>query len=664
MRTALPLFFICCLFWACQPAQKLDLNLQSPDGHINLNFDPDAFQYTVKKNQKAIMAPSQLGLIFKEEIANGPYQLINSTKNNHQEKWQPVWGQFDEFEDHHNEMILNLENAQGFKMNVIFRAFNDGLAFRYQIPAQKTKTSLHLIDELTTFALAKEDTVWWTEGNANTYERPYQKTLTTALDSANTPITIEGENGLIVLHEAALVDYSDMRLKNVGNNTYKAHLCPWPDGTLVKTQSPMQSPWRTIILADDLNGLVASSMILNLNEPSKIKDTSWIHPFKYIGIWWGMHTGYYTWTEGERHGANTKNAKAYIDFAAKHNIEGVLFEGWNKGWENWGKGNFFDFVTPYDDFDFEEVADYAQKKNVQLIGHHETGGNIPMYEQKLDTALKQLVHFDMHALKTGYAGGIIPEGQPKHGQFMVRHYLEVVKKGAENKIMINAHEPIKPTGLERTYPNMMTREGARGMEYNGWSKKITPEHTTVLPFTRIIAGPMDYTPGIFNITYDGQKQRWHPKDTFAITRVNTTLAKQMALWVVLYSPQQMASDLIENYEGHPCFKFFQDLPSKWNESRVIDGKIGDFAVIGRRHENDWYVGAITDEHPRKLKVELDFLEKDKKYRAVIYGDGPETDYDKNPKAYQIKTIDDLSSADRLELDLCKSGGSAIQIIPL
>jgi len=419
----------------------------------------------------------------------------------------------------------------------------------------------------------------------------------------------------------------------------------------VKGRTPLKSPWRVILIAKEAAALLKSHVIINLNPPSKIEDTSWIHPMKYVGIWWGMHIGTYTWHSGPKHGATTGRAKKYIDFAAAHGIQGVLIEGWNVGWDSWLSGNNVqDYTKSYADFDLEEVVRYARKKGVEIIGHHESGGNVPAYERQLQAALDYYQKLGIHAVKTGYAGKMHPRGQHHHGQWMVRHYRKVAEEAAKRQIMIDAHEPIKPTGVRRTWPNFMTREGARGMEYNAWSEGNPPEHTTILPFTRFLAGPMDYTPGIFNIKFDPSGKH----------RVYTTLAKQLALYVVLYSPMQMAADLIENYENQPAFKFIEDVPVDWDETVPLAAKIGDYVSVARRQGDNWYVGTITDEHPRRINIPLSFLEKGKSYLATIYEDSNQTDYDSNPTAISISTRR-VTAADTLQARMVTSGGQAVEL---
>jgi hypothetical protein len=512
------------------------------------------------------------------------------------------------------------------------------------------------MSEDTRFAFAGNHTTWWIPADFDSYEHLYYQTPLDLVFAVNTPVTMKTEGGLYVsLHEANLTDYAGMTLALVPDeiNTLRTSLVPWPDGSKVKGSTPCKTPWRTIQIATWPGGLVESSLILNLNEPCVIEDTSWIKPMKYIGIWWGMHIGKYTWHEGPDHGATTANAKRYVDFASRHGIPAVLIEGWNTGWHRWGQEGAFDHVTPYPDFDIEEVVRYAKEKGVGIIGHHETGGDVTTYDRQIEFAFRLYRDLGIHAVKTGYAGKIYPRGQYHHGQWMVNHYRMVVEKAAQYRIMLDVHEPIKPTGISRTYPNMMTREGVRGTEFNAWSEGNPPEHVTILPFTRMLAGPLDYTPGIFDLTFDEYKPG---------NRVRSTLANQLALYVILYSPLQMAADLIENYEGHPAFKFIKEVPVDWDETRVLNAEIGDYVTIARRKGDTWYIASVTDENARALTVGLAFLEAGKTYQARIYADAPESDFESNPTAYEMRE-QQVTRDTILNVELARGGGQAITITP-
>jgi alpha-glucosidase len=504
--------------------------------------------------------------------------------------------------------------------------------------------------------LVADHDAWWTPADFDSYEHLFTEGRLHEIRAANTPVTMKTHDGFYLsIHEADLTDYAGMTLSRVGGQTlgFVSSLVPWPDGSRVKGTTPFKTPWRTIQVATWPGGLVESSLILNLNEPCKIEDTSWIKPMKYVGIWWGMHIGKYTWHTGERHGATTENAMRYIDFAAGHGIPAVLIEGWNTGWDRWGQEGAYDYVTPYPDFDLGQVVKYARDKGIAIIGHHETGGDVIGYEKQIDAAFKLYKDLGVPAVKTGYAGTIRPRGYHHHGQWMVRHYRMVVEKAARYGLMLDVHEPIKDTGISRTYPNMLTREGVRGNEYHAWETGNPPGHMTILPFTRMLAGPLDYTPGIFDITFDEYKPH---------NRVHSTLANQLALMVVLYSPMQMAADLIENYEEHPAFAFVEAVPVDWDETVVVNGEIGDYVTIARRSGTVWYVGSITDENPRVLTVDPKFLEPGTTYRALIYADSPDADFKTNPKAHEIRE-QEVTHEDVLTVALAPGGGQAITLIP-
>ena len=639
--------------------------IASPGGTAKVKFQlkNGLPQYSVLYLGKTIIQPSQLGLRFKDPGKNLDSNLVfvSSEVSSFEETWRPVWGTTDQIENHYNELriLLGKKGRTNQRMEIIFRAYDDGVAFRYRLP--DSGDSLFITDEITQFRLAGSPEAWWIPANYDSYEMLYNHGPLDSVKTANTPVTFRRQDGIhFSLHEADLTDYAGMTLKKAGTSpsVLECELVPWPDGIKVKAKGPLQTPWRTIRLSRDAGGLLTSHLIQNLNEPCKIRDTSWITPMKYVGIWWGMHIGVLTWHQGPKHGATTERAKRYIDFAAQHRIPGLLIEGWNQGWETWLSGkNTPDFTTPYPDFDMREVARYAAKKGVRLIGHHESGGNVPNYEAQLDSAFRYYEKLGVRAVKTGYAGKMNPEGQHHHGQYMVNHYRRVVKKAAEHHIMLDVHEPIKPTGISRTWPNMMTREGVRGMEYNAWSEGNPPEHTTIIPFTRGLAGPMDYTPGIFDLTFE---QAGRPDK-----RVHTTLAKQLALYVVLYSPLQMAADLIENYEQQPAFRFIEEVPVDWRKTQVLAAKIGDFAAIARqdKHSDDWYIGAITDEQARLLELPLSFLDSGRRYYAQIYADGSGADWRDNPWPMEITTCI-VSRADTLKAALAKGGGMAIRLTPV
>ena len=648
------------------------IKISSPNGKLKIKviIQEGVPHYKVSYMRKDVITLSKLGFQFKDiEPMNDNFVVIGTTNNSKDENWKPVYGTTKIIRNHFNEVIIKLREETLLKreMHLIFRAYDDGFGFRVIFPEQPNLKNLEITSEETRFNFAANHTVWWIPANYDSYEQVYNKSVLSEIKAVNTPVTMETENGLYLsIHEADLIDYAGMTLKAVEGESFalECDLVPWPDGVKVKATTPHRTPWRTIQISTKPGDLIESHLIENLNEPCQLDDVSWIKPMKYIGIWWGMHVGTETWFQGPYHGATTKNAKSYIDFAAKHNISGLLIEGWNTGWESWGQEDAFNFQTPYDDFDLPEVARYAKEKGVKIIGHHETGGQVGNYEKNLDAAFELYNQLGIQAVKTGYAGRIRPEGQHHHGQWMVNHYRNVVKKAAQCKIMLDVHEPIKPTGIRRTYPNMMTREGVRGMEYNAWSDGNPPEHTTIIPFTRMLAGPLDYTPGIFDIKlnhYKEYRKKIKIKDNLT-RRVHTTLAKQLALYVVLYSPLQMAADFPDIYENHPAFKFIKDVAVDWDETRVIDGKIGDYVIIARRNAEDWFVGAITDENKRLLQIPLNFLTDGNKYVAHIYSDASDADWESNPTEFEINQYL-VNSKNTLPAALSKGGGLAMHLVP-
>ncbi|GJM63888.1 glycoside hydrolase family 97 protein [Persicobacter diffluens] len=661
--------FLCCLMastflFACN-AEKKQVQLTSPNGNIALDFklsDNGIPEYAVKMNGRSVIAPSSLGWELKNASLSQGFKVASIEERSVDEKWQMPWGERKKIENHYNQSQIVLQQGEQ-KVTLTFRAFDDGVAFRYEIPAMAD--SIFLMEEKTQFNFVEDMQAWWIHADYDSYERLYQNTPLSKVPDANTPITFESADQKVFasIHEAALTDYAGMTLKKEGDLGFKSVLVPWPDQVLVRAKGELKSPWRTIQLAEKAGDLITSDIILNLNEPNKIADTEWIKPMKYIGVWWGMHIGHQTWTMGERHGATTEHAIDYIDFAAKHNIPAVLFEGWNTGWENWGAKDAFDHITPYADFDLDKVAAYCKEKGIELIMHNETGGDIPSYEALMEKAFSTYQELGSNAVKTGYAGGIIPRGQYHHGQYMVRHYRKVVETAAKYHLMIDAHEPIKDTGIRRTWPNMMTREGVRGMEWNGWSDGNPPSHHLIIPFTRGLSGPIDYTPGIFDLKYERYDNRIAWNTTAEImdeARINTTLAKQLALFVTLYSPLQMASDLIENYEGHPAFQFIRDVPCDWDETHILDGKIGKHMITARRDGNNWFLGGATDEEARTLTVDFSFLPKGKKYDATLYADSEETELKHNPGAYRIEKIE-VDASTKMNIPCAQSGGFAISV---
>lgn len=657
----------CILFYSCSSRPT---EVASPDGNIKITFSLDdnhRMTYRITVNDSSFILPSTLGFESKDGInLSEDFHITGTDFNTADETWTQPWGENKSIRNHYNEMAVHLADAQNTQLTLRFRAFDDGVGFRYEYEVPNVD-SLFVMNELTSFNIAQDGTSWSIPANFDTYELLYRTQPISKIDNANTPMTFKTGNVYASIHEAALTDFPEMTLKNEGDRRFKSELAPWPDGVKVRVAGgTFQSPWRTIQIAPKAVGLINSGLILNLNEPCALETTDWIRPMKYVGVWWGMHLGVESWVINDRHGATTENAKRYIDFAAANNIEAVMYEGWNEGWENWGGSQNFDYTKPYADFDIQEIARYAKEKGIEIIGHHETGGNIPNYEQQLDKAYKWYADLGIHSVKTGYAGGL-PAGHNHHGQFNVRHYRNVVTTAAKYHTTLDVHEPIKDTGIRRTYPNMMTREGARGMEWNAWSTGNPPSHHELLPFTRLLSGPMDYTPGIFDILYERAKKsplrkKWNSMDS-KDCRINTTLAKQIANWVTLYSPLQMAADMIENYEGHPAFQFFRDFDADCDWSEALAGEPGEFVVVVRRAKDNYYLGATTNEEARKVEIKLDFLEKGKTYKATIYADGKDADWETNPTSYEIieKTV---TAEDSLPIAMAKGGGQAITFMPV
>jgi len=649
--------------------------ITAPEAQLRVDFflQEGKPYYTVVKDQQMVIDTSSLGYRFNDLPAmDKNFEVLEANTSSHEENWTQPWGEEKHITNHYNELKVQLKNpAEDLRLNLYFRVFNDGVGFRYEIPRHEAFQKAEIIEEKTAFNFTGDHPSWWIPGDPDSYEYLYNETPLSKIDSANTPVTFKrGQELYVSIHEAALTDYAGMRLRKSRAPRYgfTSDLVPWPDGIKVKAELPMRSPWRTIQIAETPGGLIESNMILNLNEPNKLDDISYVKPMKYVGIWWGMHIGLNTWKAGPRHGATTENTKKYIDFASTHNIQGLLVEGWNKGWESWLSGNNEqNYTEPYNDYDLEEIMRYAEEKGVKMIGHHETGGNIPMYEEQMEAAFQYLEDHNIHAVKTGYAGEMKPEGMHHHGQFMVNHYRQVVELAHRHQVMIDAHEPIKPTGIRRTYPNMMTREGIRGMEYNAWSKGNPPSHHTILPFTRLLAGPADYTPGIFDVLLEQQhnKRKKLVSKKELKNRVHTTVAKQLALFVVFYSPLQMASDLVENYEDHPAFRFIEQVPVDWETTRVLNGEIGKYVTIARkdRHSEEWYVGSVTNKKERSLTLPCNFLEAGEHYKAEIYRDGKNAHWKSKPTSYAIDTVDDLRKGSEIEVQLAPGGGTAIRIYP-
>lgn len=658
-------------------AAQSTFRVASPDGknEVSVTVREGALRYAVNRQGRPIVLPSKLGFEFRGAPPLGDsVKVVDSARTTADESWTQPWGEVSRVRDHHNELRVTAEEttARRRRFSVTFRVFDDGVGFRYELPAQAGLGDFEITDERTEFAMAENARAWWIPSNKARLDRSeflYAASPVSTLDSIQTPVTLELSDGhtVAVIHEADLVDYPRMFLAGRGmeNLTLRAALAPMADGVKARGRTPFRTPWRTIQLADKLTELAPSLLGLKLNPPSVIANTSWIKPMKYVGIWWGMHMNVWTWSSGPKHGATTVNAKRYIDFAAKNGFGGVLVEGWNVGWDgDWiANRNAFSFTKPYPDYDLPGLAAYAKQKGVKLIVHNETSGGLANYERQLDSAYTLYQSLGLDAMKTGYVADTMGGNHSHYSQVAVRHHRKVIETAAKYGIMLDVHEPIHDTGERRTYPNMMSREGARGQEYNAWSGDggNPPEHETILFFTRLLSGPMDFTPGIFDIQEKSANGTPRRLDE---SRVRTTLAKQLALYVVLYSPVQMAADLIENYQGQPAFKFIKDVAVDWDTTRVVDGKIGDYVVVARRERNaqTWYVGAITDEQGRTLDVPLSFLSAGKKYVAEIYADGPGANWATNPLQVAISSRP-VDSTTRLRMVLAPGGGQAIRIRP-
>ena len=660
--------FLLCFFCLINlHAQEYHTEFSSPEKHLKVVFNiiEGKIGYAVEYDGKNIVDEGSLGFIVNEKDSLLDFESVNTKRIDHHGIWQTVWGQTSTIKDNYTELRVALISKKSKRLlNIKLRAYDDGFAFQYEIPTQKALPKLTVTSEESRFTLNGNYACWWSWADYNTLEKNYYHTSIDSATHVATPFTLQREDGIYMsIHEAAIIDYSTMTLRQDTSNThrYKINLVPWADGSLVKTNGHLISPWRVFILGHSPAALIESTLILNLNAPNKLKDVSWIQPMTYAGIWWEMHLGLSTWKQGPTHGATTINAKRYIDFASANGIKGILMEGWNTGWENWGKKDAFDFVTACPDLDLKEVVRYARTKGVEMIGHHETGGDTESYEKHLTQAFKMYRELGIRIVKTGYAGSVTPAGEYHHGQCMVRHYNKVMRMAAKYHIMLDVHEPIILSGLSRTYPNLMTAEGVRGMEWNAWSQGNMPSHTCTLPFTRGIAGPMDYTAGIFDIDlskHAKERVKWNGPDSGS-TAVHSTLANQLALMIVLYSPLQMAADLPENYSNHPAFNCIKSLPTTWDESHVLDAKIGEYIIMARRSGTTWYIAGITNELGRECNVSLDFLKHQWPFNGTLYADGRDAHYELNPESY---TIQQLSvSSDIFNIKLAPGGGFVLKL---
>lgn len=697
------IFLIALVVVGCQTEEiNKPTQLLSPDQNISINFKLTEYgepSYQVKYKEDTIIKPSLISMDFQDvKSLKSGFELVKVEREEKDETWDMPWGEQLQVKNKYYGMTVRLKEieAPNREFNIYFRAYNDGIGFRYEIlPFGDTK-ELIVMDENTSFNLTKDYDTWWIPGDWDIYEHLYNSTKLSKINAiskrdnadlaqthipenaVNTPFTLRASSGLhLSFHEANLTNYPGMTLK-VDTTAYSlSSELVGSDrlGYKAKIPLPFKTPWRSIQISEDAGGLIESKLIVNLNEPNKLGDVSWFKPMKYVGIWWEMHLGKSSWdismqqdmtsfTEdtatSSTHGATTENTKKYIDFAAENGFGGVLVEGWNTGWEHWigfeDREGVFDFVTPYPDYNLTELAKYARSKGVGIIMHNETSAAPRSYEQQLDTAFNLMESLGIHSVKTGYVGKIIPKGEYHHGQWMVNHYRKVLETGAGHKVAINAHEPIKATGIRRTYPNAIAREGLRGQEFNAWASDggNPPEHLPIVAFTRMLAGPIDFTPGVFNIKLNPWKKN---------NQVNTTLAQQLALYVVIYSPIQMACDLPENYEGQPAFQFIKDVGVDWQVTKVLNGEVGEYVTIARkeRETGDWFVGGITNEDSRNLSVAFDFLDEGKAYKAKIYKDGEDAHWDDNPTAIKIEEKE-ITADQTLDIKLAPGGGFAISLV--
>ena len=680
MRTILSFLLSCFFFYTY--SQEIYV-VTSPNSDIRVEFalrEIGRPSYQVFFKEKLVIGTSFLGFeLLDTPSLNSNFRFAGVKTSSFNETWPMPWGEQLEVVNNYNELRIDLIETSELERKIIitYRVFDDGLGFKFEFPKQKNLGEVIITDEQTEFFLTGDHLAFWTPGDWDIYEHLYNTSRVSKINAiskrdhpnlgehtyipenaVNTPLTLKSDDGLhLSFHEAKLIDYSDMTLK-VDTLTYKltSELVGSENTSYkVKRTTPFETPWRTLLIVEKATELIDSKLILNLNDPNKLGDVSWFKPTKYTGIWWELHLGKSSWDIASgKHGATTENAKRLIDFSADNGIGAMLVEGWNTGWQY---GGIFDFVTPYEDYDIDEVVNYGKSKGVDIIMHHETFSGVTNYEQQLDTAYAFMRKYNMHVVKSGYVSKIKPKGEYHHGQFMVNHYNNAALKAADYQIAVKVHEPIKATGLRRTYPNIISREGLRGQEFNTFSSDggNPPEHLSLIAFTRMLAGPIDYTPGIFNIKFNEYK-----KDN----QVNTTLAHQLALYVVIYSPVQMVPDLIENYEGHPAFQFIRDVGVDWKQTRVLNGEVGDFVTIAReeRESDNWFLGAITDENPKNIEIYLVFLPEGK-FKAVIYEDGKDAHWDKNPTSINIRE-EVVERTGKMQFYLAPGGGVAVSFINL
>lgn len=640
--------------------------LTSPDGHLQVMVGIKGGKpfYSVSRDGKPVVNRSYLGFTLHDGTLDNHFKIVGRSRDSKNETWTQPWGEDRVVNNHYNELKVRLQQTdkRQRQLNIVFRAFNDGIGFRYEFPKQRNLGNFQIMEEMTQIAMPT-DAQAWTEPTNGTkyYEAVWTKDLLSKKDTVNTPITIEVNDSLyMALHEANLTDYASLnytpRHLDGAAVTLVAALTPWQNGVKVYAKAPFVSPWRTILITKKPGDLITSKVMLNLNDPCKITDTSWITTGKYVGIWWGMHMKDYTWAQGPQHGATTANTKRYIDFAAKHNMQGVLVEGWNYGWDgDWTQeGDKFSFTKAYPDYDLEGLQKYALSKGVRLIAHNETGGAATNYENQLDSAFALYQRLGIRAIKTGYVNPMLDNKELQHSQYGIRHYRKVIETAAKYHLMVVNHEPAMPSGLCRTYPNLVSGEGMRGQEYNAWSPDggNPPYHVCILPFTRGLAGSMDFTPGIFNFT----------NKAVPTTHPQTTLAKQLSEYILLYSPWQMAADMIENYENQPALSFIESLPADWEKTLVLNAEIGKYLTIARKDKasDNWFIGSATDAEARNLTIDLEFLDEGREYMAEIYADGEGADYSTNPYPISYNRVK-VTKSSQLTLKLAPSGGAAIRI---
>ncbi len=635
--------------------------MTSPEGKNKIQFElvDSAPKYSVRHGKTEVITPSDMGFLLKDSDLSKNFEITKVNNSSFDETWEQVWGEKKKIRNHYNQMVVQLQQKSGEKrkLEIQFRAYDDGIAFRYVYPKQNTKDSIFIMDEKTTFNLKEDGKAWWIPAyRENRYEYLYQNSPVSTLDTVHTPLTIESNSGLkLSFHEANLIDFASMTLVNTTGTQLKSDLVPWSDGVKVRVNDTFTSSWRTIQIGEKAGDLIDSYLILNLNDPNKMGKPDYVKSYKYFGIWWGMHIGKYSFWESDIHGASTKNAKEYIDFTAKEGFNHLLIEGWNKGWTPaWYENHMhmFSFTKSTDDFDLEKVVEYGKSKGVELIGYHETGSNLINYMKQIDEGFALYKKLGIHTVKIGHVGSKLNMKESHHGQFGVNYFRYVLKKAAEYDLAVFYHEPIKDTGERRTYPNMLEREAARGQEYNAWSEGNPPSHVVILPFTRMLSGPMEYTPGVLDVEI---------KQGFPGRRIHGTTAQQLAMYVTFYSPIQMLADLPENYEGVPCYQFLKEVPTNWADTKVINGEIGEYITTVRKDENsaDWYLGSMTNEKARDLVIFLSFLDKEATYEAQIYADAAGTDQTHNPQSVAI-TKKTVKASDIMQLHLGGAGGTAIR----